>query len=190
MYEATTWRRNHGHITARVSAVLVLVFVVLLSVFVWSAVKGIRNPEVDQLLKRADAVVVFAGEDARFTLGRELVESGIAPVLVLNDVDLPDVAAGWCDEENKGFEVLCLTPVNGRTRGEAQAFGTLATEQRWDSVIGVTGDYHVQRAETLLRRCFNGKVTMAQVPWNEPRVGLIFEEVLALGHAEYIQRSC
>jgi uncharacterized SAM-binding protein YcdF (DUF218 family) len=170
--------------------VLFLVLVASVGVFIWSTVESIRNPTVDPLPSSADAVMVFAGEDARFTLGRELVEAGVAPVLVLNDVALPDVAAGWCDEEISGFEVVCLTPENGATRGEAQAFGALATDSGWESLVGVTGDYHQQRSKMLLERCFGGSVVFAQVAWPAPSFELVKSEVLAIGHASTVQRSC
>jgi uncharacterized SAM-binding protein YcdF (DUF218 family) len=158
--------------------------------FVWDSVQGIRNPPVDELPERADAVVVFAGEDGRFTLGRELVEAGRAPVLVLNATELPEVAEDWCEGFSGDVEVICLMPTDDSTRGEATAFGVLADDRQWTSVIGVTGDYHVQRAGFWLERCFSGEVSMAQLLWGEPPRELAMREVIAFAHAVTLERSC
>jgi uncharacterized SAM-binding protein YcdF (DUF218 family) len=158
--------------------------------FVWSAVQGIRNPPVDQLPESADAIVVFAGEAGRFTLGRELAEAGRAPVLVLNATALPEVAEGWCDEGLGDVDVVCLVPADDSTRGESAAFGALAAERGWASLIGVTADYHVQRAGLWLERCFSGQVAMAQLHWGTPTATLTAREFLALGHAAFVERSC
>jgi uncharacterized SAM-binding protein YcdF (DUF218 family) len=174
-------------------AAVAIVVVVLLSglgLFVWTTVEGIRHPAVDQLPDTADAVMVFAGEADRFDLGWDLVESGVAPVLVLNAVDLPANAVDWCDWEATGFDVVCLIPSNDGTRGEAQAFGELATQRGWTSVVGVTGDYHVQRAKLLLRRCFGGQVVMAQLNWDKVSSEVVRKELLAIGQAVLVERSC
>ncbi len=162
----------------------------LLGIFVWTAIQGIRNPAEDQLPADADAVMVFAGEDVRFTLARELVEAGVASVLVLNADALPELAAGWCEEDIRGVRVVCLSPPSQSTRGEAQVFGQLATEEGWSSIVGVTGDYHVQRAGALLRRCFDGEVAMAPVDWGEPVRSLTIDELVAYTYITAVERSC
>lgn len=158
-------------------AVLALLGVVV-GVFGWRLVDGIRNATGDALPERADAVVVFAGEDRRFELGRQLVEDGRAPVLVLSASRLPAVAEGWCQERTKSFEVVCLTPEPSSTGGEAAAFTQLARKRRWVNLIGVTGDYHAQRAGMLLTRCFVGEVSWALVDWPTPPWELTGSEVV------------
>jgi len=160
-------------------SLLMTVFMVASAWFVWDAVQGIRNPPVDELPDRADAVVVFAGEDGRFTLGRELVEAGRAPVLVLNSSSLPNVARNWCDETVEAFEVVCLVPSEDSTRGEGRAFGELAIERGWATLIGVTGDYHTQRAKLSLERCFPGELAMVQLNWESPPLPLVTSELMA-----------
>lgn len=190
MSKATTVKGTVVQYAVLFSGALVLVVVVSLGIFVWRTGEGIRNPEVDQLHQNADAVVVFAGEDARFTLGRELVESGVAQVLVLNASDLPDVASEWCVEQTDGFDIVCVVPSTDGTLGEGQAYGRLATERGWSSVVGVTGDYHVQRARLVLTQCFAGEVAMAQLGWGSPSVALIRKEAAGFIHSKVVRRAC
>ncbi len=171
-------------------ATVLVVLGASLSIFAWTSVQGIRNPEVDQLPQDSDAVMVFAGETGRFTLGLELVEAGVAPVLVLNAFQLPAEAAGWCEEPIADVEVICLIPDDDSTWGEAKAFGELANRRGWASVVGVTADYHTQRAKMLLERCFSGDVWMAQLDWGEPATRLVRSELLAFAYSRAIHRSC
>lgn len=153
---------------------LVLVTVVL----GWRLVDGIRNATQGPLPDQADAIVVFAGEERRFELGRQLADQGRAPVLVLSAGALPGVADGWCEAQSSGFEVVCLVPEPASTGGEAAAFGQLAEERRWGTLIGVTGDYHAQRAGMLLSQCFGGEVSWALVDWPTPSRELTGSEFL------------
>ena len=155
-----------------------------------SLAQQVRDPQMDQLPVRADAIVVFAGEDGRFELGRRLAEESLAPALVLNATDLPDVAKGWCGEQGLSFEVVCIEPDEGGTRGEARAFGRLAGERGWTSLVGVTGDYHTARAGLALRRCHDGPVSMAQLDWGAPPATLTMSELLAFGAALTLQSRC
>ena len=183
-------RRSRTRVWAGIAAIFTLLLGVIAGIVVWPSIEGIRNPSVDELPARADAVVVFAGEDERFNIGRELVEDGIAPVLVLSAGQLPANARGWCDESIKGVPVVCLTPLHSSTRGEGQAFGALATEEGWTSIVGVTADYHVQRAKLHLNRCFTGEIAMVQLAWGTPSIAILKSELLAFGHAHLIERSC
>lgn len=164
--------------------------IVLVGVMVASLAQQVRDPQMDQLPVRADAVVVFAGEDGRFELGRRLAEESLAPALVLNAADLPDVAKGWCGEQGLSFEVVCIEPDEGGTRGEARAFGRLAGERGWTSLVGVTGDYHTARAGLALRRCHDGPVSMAQLEWGEVSSEVVRGEVLGLLHARTNGQGC
>ena len=145
---------------------------------VWRLVDGIRNATQAPLPEQADAVMVFAGEERRFELGRQLVEEGRAPVLVLSAGRLPEVARDWCDEQPATFAVVCVAPAPVSTSGEATAFAQLARDRGWASLIGVTGDYHAQRADMLLSRCFEGEVAWGLVAWPSPPWDLTASETL------------
>ncbi len=183
-------RRSGFRVMMASAAILVVLLVTALGIFSWTAVQGIRHPPVDQLPARSDAVVVFAGETGRFELGRDLVEAGVAPVLVLNMTGLPDDGANWCDDTNEDFTVICLTPLDRGTRGEARAFGALAAGNGWETIIGVTGDYHTQRSRLLLGRCFSGEIFMAQLEWAEVSSSVSQKELLAFSRAMMWDRSC
>lgn len=171
-------------------SLLMTVFMVASTWFVWSAVQAIHNPEAGPLPDRADAVVVFAGGLGRLELGRQLVEEGRVPVMVLNSTDFLAVDRGWCEQEVVDVEVICVLPSEDSTRGEARSFALLAEERGWTSLIGVTGDYHVHRAGLWLERCFSGEVAMAKRDWGTPPPAMTAKEFLALGHASFIDRSC
>lgn len=157
---------------------VVVLLVVVAGGLGWRLVDGIRTATQAPLPDQADAIVVFAGEDRRFALGRQLAEEGRAPVLVLSAGRLPSVAEGWCEEQATSFEVVCLVPEPSSTGGEAAAFARLAEERGWASLIGVTGDYHAQRAGMLLSRCFGGDLSWALVAWPTPSWELTRSEAL------------
>ena len=123
--------------------------------FMWPPVD---NTEV------ADAVVMFAGgRGERLPKAVELVENGVAPVLVImngSDERWPD-ANEKCSGES-AYDVFCPTPNPDTTRGEAQTAAALAETRGWDSIVLVTSDYHIHRASLLLGRCFDGEI--AEVP--------------------------
>lgn len=172
------------------AAVPLAVAVVLGAVVLTGMDRQVRSPGVDVLPETADAIVVFAGENGRFEMGRKLAEESLAPVLVLNATELPDVAKDWCDEQGLNFEMVCIEPDEGGTRGEARAFGMLAGERGWTSLVGVTGDYHTARAGLALRRCHNGAVSMAQLDWGGVSSEVVRGEVLGLLHARTIGQGC
>ncbi len=179
-----------GPIVGSISFVLTVAMLASLWL-VWSAVQGIRNPSMGQIPQSASAVVVFAGEEERLALGRQLVEAGRAPVLVLNATRLPADAQGWCDGGVAGVDVICLVLADESTRGEAAAFGALALDRGWTSLIGVTSGYHVQRARLWMDRCFSGRVLMAMHKVDRrPPAALVVREFLKIGHASTVERSC
>ncbi|MGI9611751.1 MAG: YdcF family protein [Acidimicrobiales bacterium] len=100
----------------------------------------------------ADAVVVHAGQRHRLRLARTLMDEGVAPVLVVFDVDpsdgLPDICA-----DSRDYQVVCAVPAGDSTIGEASVIASLADERAWSSVVIVTSDYHLRRARYLDRKC-------------------------------------
>lgn len=173
-----------------VTAVVLLGLAVVTMLAVVSVVRGVRDPNVGPLPDRADAIVVFAGEGQRHRLGRELAADGLAPVVVVSlgsqYRELDDVCG-----QTEPFEVWCVDPsTTENTRGEAQMFGRLAAENRWRSVVGVTGEYHVQRARTYLDRCFGGELSFAAVPWRGTSERVIRHETLGGIQARFLTFRC
>jgi uncharacterized SAM-binding protein YcdF (DUF218 family) len=171
-------------------SLLTTLFMVASGWFVWDTLQAIRNPPVDALADRTDAVAVFAGGTKRLEVGLQLVEEGRAPVLLLNSTDSLAMDLRWCDEGVVAVEVICVTPSDDSTRGEARSFASLAKERGWTRLVGVTDDYHTHRARLWLNRCFPGEVIMAAYDWATPSSATTAREFLAFGHASFIDRSC
>lgn len=134
--------------------------------WVWQTVQAITRTTSDPL-STSDAIVVFAGEDDRFTLARELAEDGVAPTLVLS---IPtetrlDWLEQWCERPPEGIEVMCVTPEVANTRGEARLFAELARSKGWQQLRAVTGNYHANRVSGWMNRCWDGDVAISVVDW-------------------------
>ena len=155
-------------------AIAVLGGALLASVLMaWRVVDGIRHAGSDPLPARADAV-----------------DEGRAPVLVLSAGKLPAVASGWCSEADTDVEVICIVPEEDSTSGEARSFADLARTRGWDQIIGVTGDYHAQRAVMLLTRCYSGELAMALVDWPPPSRALTLDEARKTVGDWVLSREC
>lgn len=109
---------------------------------------------------RADAVVTFRGGlGERLDTAVGLMHAGVAENLVIPNGNV----ASW-PQANRlcqgdfDFDVVCPEPDPETTRGEARAIAEVARRNDWDHVVLVTSTYHVTRARTLLKRCFDGKV--------------------------------
>ncbi len=91
-------------------------------------------------LRRADAVVVLAGErDGREHYGLDLVEAGFANTLVLSDPygRVNSVLDSLC-EGPQPVDIVCVEPPLHTTRGEAMAVRDV-TEQRPLTSFGDVG---------------------------------------------------
>lgn len=129
----------------------------------------------DDPVARADAVVVLFGNRQRLPVGVELVERGVAPVLVVSEGRDPAWRSpGLCDRRD--IRVLC--PVTGEksTRGEARLVGQLARERGWGSLVVVTSRFHLFRARLLVERCHGGRLALVGAP--QPRLRLPLQVVL------------
>lgn len=172
------------------SSAAVLSVLAIAAVLAWqSVVRGVHDPGLGPLPERADAIVVFAGEGQRHRLGRALADDGLAPFVVISlgsqYSSLDDVCG-----QTEPYEVWCIDPDTENTRGEAQMFGQLALEHGWGSLIGVTGEYHVQRARTYLDRCFPGDLAFAAVPWRGASERVIRHETLGGVQARFLTFRC
>lgn len=124
----------------------------------------------DDAVTTADAVVVLAGSRFRLPVGLELVERGVAPVLVISDGLDPrsPLANRLC--RNRA-QVLCPKPDPYSTRGEARLVARLAAERGWDSIVVVSSRFHLFRARILFARCYGGRLAFVGAPiqwWRWP----------------------
>lgn len=144
--------------------------------------------------RRADALVVLGpGRDGeRLTKGLELLERGVAPVVVVSHSRRP---GHWPLERT-----LCARPRSHcfraepfTTRGEAREVARLAGAHDWRSVVVVTSSYHVVRARLLYGRCLRGRVSVVGA---RPAAGLsglvrsIVHEWGGLAYALTFARDC
>ena len=171
---------------------LVLVLAVLL-VAAWAAVvaRFVLWPAQDEA-RRADAVVVLAGDHLRLGKALELMTRRTAPTLVISD----GLARGWRQANRlcRGgarFRVVCFRPSPYSTRGEARAVARMAAARGWRSVLVVTSTYHVTRARLLFERCVGAQVFVTGSTYRRSLVPLeVFLEPAKLVYALAFARGC
>lgn len=119
----------------------------------------------DDQVAKADAVMVLAGEKRRLPVALELVERGVAPVLVISDgLDPRWTQANRLCRFGDQARIVCVRPEPYSTRGEARLAARLARERRWDSIVVVTSRFHLIRARMLFERCFHGRLDVVGAP--------------------------
>ncbi len=142
----------------------------------------------------ADAVVVLSGSKRRLDRGLELVQGGVAPVLVVSagfDPRQPRARRLCLAGRGRGFRVLCFWPRPDSTRGEARGVERLARRYGWRSIVLVTSRFHVTRARMLFRRCLDARVDAVGVsyPWTSTPMAVVGEWAKLL-YALVLARSC
>ncbi len=149
-------------------------------------------PPMDRVT-HADAVVVLSGgRTDRLPKGLKLVQSGVAPTLVISD----GRAQGY-PQANKlcrggqPFKVVCFVPDPYSTRGEAEGVARLARKYHWRSLVVVTSRYHVFRSRILFKRCFKGPVAVTgSTPSLKNMFNGTIQEWPKLIYEETLVRSC
>lgn len=164
---------------------LLAVAVVLLAAVALLTARYILWPADDET-GRADAVVLLAGGDGeRQAHALRLMESGVAPVLVVSH---------GTECAGRPYEVVCFMPQPDRTQGEARGAARIARERGWRSLVVVTSTYHVSRSRMLFRRCFDGEVRVVGARPHTlrgyPGVRSVVREWLGFGHALIAERGC
>ncbi|MBA3787838.1 MAG: YdcF family protein [Actinobacteria bacterium] len=143
----------------------------------------------DDEVATADAIVVLAGSKFRLPVALDLVERGVAPVLVISDgLDPRSPRANrLCRARAR---VLCPVPDPYSTRGEARLVARLAAERGWDSIVVVSSRFHLYRARLLFERCYEGRLAFVGAPspwWRKPLS--VASEWIKLGVAG-VRRAC
>ena len=172
----------------------VLLILLLVVVAAWAAVvaRFVLWPVQDSP-RRADAVVVLAGDHLRLGKALELMARRVAPTLVISD----GLAPGWreanrlCRRGGGRFRVVCFRPDPYSTRGEARAVARMAAARGWSSVVVVTSTYHVTRARLLFDRCVDARVPVTGATYQRSLIPLeIFLEPAKLVYALVVARRC
>lgn len=113
---------------------------------------------------RADAIAVLAGgQGERLTRALQLVDAGVADVLIISrgtHWDGPAARRVWdtCDHPPNGLTVLCFNADPDTTKGEAVGIARIAADHGVRSVALVTSMYHLERSMRWMHRCFDGTV--------------------------------
>jgi uncharacterized SAM-binding protein YcdF (DUF218 family) len=165
--------------------------VVVVAAWVAVAARFVLWPEQDPA-RRADAVVVLAGDHLRLGKGLELMARRVAPTLVISDGLAPTWhRANRLCRGRAAFRVVCFRASPYSTRGEAEAVARMADAREWRSLIVVTSTYHVTRARLLFRRCVDGRVSVTGSTYQRSLIPLeIFLEPAKLAYALVVARSC
>jgi len=179
---------------------LLAVLLLLISAIVVFSIATYRlfvDPRIDPV-RRSDAVVVIAGGPLRLKKGIELVQHGIAPLLIVSNPHggwaYKEEAPHLCDSHGARhpFKVICFDPKPESTQGEARAVKRIAASRHLRSVIVVTSYFHVTRARIEMRRCFHGRLAVIGTPLNnlakEPF--WVAMEWPKLIYAETLNRGC
>jgi uncharacterized SAM-binding protein YcdF (DUF218 family) len=170
-----------------------LPLLLVLIVAAWAAVvaRFVLWPVQDSP-RRADAVVVLAGDHLRLGKALELMTRHVAPTLVISD----GLAPGWRQANRlchgaARFRVVCFRPVPYSTRGEARAVAGMAAARGWRSVLVVTSTYHVTRARLLFDRCVGPRVSVTGSTYRRSLIPLeVFLEPAKLAYALVVARGC
>ncbi len=143
----------------------------------------------------SDAIVVFAGGTGeRLEVVQELLDSGVAPnVVIPNGLSSGSLDANAMCLDEARANVYCPALSDGDTRSEARLIGRLATEHRWQRLVMVTSDYHVERARLRLGRCFDGVVVAVAADSDlgtGDRAAKMVHELFGHLEARVVQRGC
>jgi hypothetical protein len=137
----------------------------------------------------ADAVVVLDDSvGVRRAKAIQAVIAGVAPNLVISHhADRPQD----CPANVPNVTVVCFSPTDDSTKGEASGFARIAKEYGWTSLIFVTDPPHVTRSKWLISRCFPGKLgaittKVSNIDWP---IRVVYEWA-ATTKAVVTQRSC
>lgn len=128
---------------------------------------NIVSPSQGNLNDRSDAVVSLAPQAHRLATAQQLVEAGKADTLVISyfpdDVSVGDPGISrvsvseFC--EGGGDEgVMCFTPEENATIGEASAIRDIASTEGWKSMTVVTSEYHAFRTRYIFEQCLGDEV--------------------------------
>lgn len=162
----------------------VLVFLGLSAkLFVW--------PE-EEPPRRSDAIVVLARAKPRLAKGIELIQQGIAPVLVISDGLAPGYvrANRLCRKGAPGFRVVCFRPDPHSTRGEAQRIGRMVRNRKWRAITVVTSTFHLTRTRLLFKRCVDARIDAVGASYPLRRLPQsVVTEWVKLAYAE-LRRGC
>lgn len=110
--------------------------------------------------RQADVLLVLAPPGDRLGYAEALMEQGYAETLAISvPFGKNDPASALCDEQ-RAYSIVCFNPDPVTTQGEARALRGLANEHGWTTANVVTDRSHIQRATVILKRCYEGDLSV------------------------------
>jgi hypothetical protein len=137
---------------------------VLIALWIVVVSAKVMLPAQGEIHEGSDAVVSLAPQHHRLYTATQLIEVGHADTLAVSYFD-GDVAYSdfgqqgyqvsvteYCDTR-KGDAVICFTPDEVATIGEAFTVRDIAAQQSWESLTVVTSRTHAFRAHYIFEQC-------------------------------------
>lgn len=146
------------------------------AVVTWLAVcvDTVAHPRIDPH-ERVDAVYVLGPAETRIDAALDLVDQGLAPVLLATTSVRDDgstYATEHCGTVGPTYRVECVLPDPYTTRGEARLLGGQVADHGWTRVAVLTSTAHAARARMLVERCTDAEVLMWTLD-DRPDPGLV-----------------
>lgn len=163
---------------ARALFILALVVSTIVEVTIVRFTWPIEYGRDDRIPDRADAIVVFYGEDSRRDRALEMARDGVAPVVVLS-LGQKYRTVGFVCGQTTPFTVMCPTPSMDDTESEMRMFASMIEQRSWNEVVAITNTYHKQRAQLLMKSCIKRDIPIATTTnsWRRP-IGVVRDELL------------
>ncbi|HEY4536677.1 MAG TPA: hypothetical protein VIG71_12015 [Enteractinococcus sp.] len=130
---------------------------------------NVLYPRQGDLESPRNAVVSLSPQHYRLPLAEEVIANTNTPTLVISYVEpgrgrfgayappLPDEVVEYCELATPK-NVVCFTPDEISTIGEAFTVNDLAEQESWDSITVVTSKYHTFRTRFLFSQCIDKDV--------------------------------
>lgn len=137
--------------------------VVLIGWLIYASVNIVAPSQGDRQAQ-SDAVVSLAPQEERLPTAQQLVADGVADTLLISYFGhdpMNNIAAStdglmplsnYC-EPGEEPEIVCFTPEEDATIGEAYAVANIAKERSWTSLTLVTDPFHAFRTRFIFNQC-------------------------------------
>jgi hypothetical protein len=148
---------------------LLRVVLAIIALWVVGVSAKVMFPSQGEVHVERDAVVSLAPQHHRLYTATRLTEVGHTDTLVVShfdgDVGFSDAGqqvdqvsvTDYCDT-HEGEGVICFTPDEVATIGEAFTVRDIAAQQSWESLTVVTSRYHAFRAHYIFEQCVGDDV--------------------------------
>lgn len=161
--------RSHSNRRSRWLKLIVGIVVAAIVGWLTYATVHILAPAQGQLQKSTDAVVSLAPQPDRLPLAQQQIDNGNAETLVVSyfdhdplnySTDTSDAPLkDYCNSE-ASYTIICFTPEENATIGEAYEIASLAKEHSWKSLTIATDTTHAFRTRFIFEQCLGDEVDL------------------------------